>query len=68
MSFILGMLPDAIYFTLVLIIAKNIKEKRWDFIFFDMYFICGINYGYKIQYNVLFFIYFYSVWYHNDNI
>lgn len=63
MSFILGMLPDAIYFTLVLIIAKNI-----DFIFFDMYFICGINYGYKIQYNVLFFIYFYSVWYHNDNI
>lgn len=29
MSFILGMLPDAIYFTLVLIIAKNIKEKRW---------------------------------------
>lgn len=28
MSFLLGMLPDTIYFTMSLIIAKNIKEKR----------------------------------------
>lgn len=29
MSFLLGMLPDAVYFTMSLIVAKNIKEKRW---------------------------------------
>lgn len=61
MSFLLGMLPDAIYFTMSLIVAKNIKEKR-----FILFLLICISYAGLVmitRYNTMYYFLFVFVLY-----
>ncbi len=61
MSFLLGMLPDAIYFTMSLIVAKNIKERR--FILFTLICISYAGLVMITRYNTMYYFLFIFVLY-----
>lgn len=61
MSFLLGMLPDVIYFTMSLIVAKNIKRKR-----FILFLLICISYAGLVmitRYNTMYYFLFIFVLY-----
>lgn len=61
MSFLLGMLPDAIYFTMSLIVAKNLKDKR--FILFLLICISYVGLVMITRYNTMYYFLFVFVLY-----